>query len=501
VRRQKHGLSHYVLSTFDMGQLIPVCNYEVLPGDSIRMATSCLIRVSPLMTPVMHPVSVRIHHWFVPYRILWDGWEDFITGGSDGEGDGVGNIPSFVPDQTLGELADYLGIPTTPALNTQVTKFPFFAYAKIYNEYYRDQDLAAALSEDITGTPEQTPVNVAWEKDYFTSARPWTQKGPDVTVPVNGIVTTAATDLLTGAQNPVRLLRTTGAELGQQQFLGVGNAAGDANQRLGTATAPAGSNFNQEEAYFSNLQVQNAEASINDFRLAFALQRYQEARAQFGSRYTEYLRYLGVRSSDARLQRPEYLGGGRATISFSEVLKTGEGDTPSDEAPIGEMRGHGISALRSRRWIRFFEEHGVVMTLCSIRPRTMYVTAMHRGWARRTKEDYWQKELEQIGQQEVFNSELFAGSATPAATFGYQDRYADYRHMFSYVTGEYRTILNDWHLARDFTAQPTLNQDFIDCVPSKRIHAEQTQNSIWGMFSHSIQARRMVGNRTIGRLF
>lgn len=488
MKRTKHSLSHYVLSTFDMGQLVPVGNYEVIPGDSVRQSTSCLIRVSPLMTPVMHPVSVRLHHWFVPYRLLMDEsedgkWEDFITGGADGQGMGA-----EIPTLSLGGgaaakgLADYFGIPpNVAAAGVEVNAFAFRAYNLIYNEYYRDQDLQTEVAED-SGFVQ----NIAWEKDSFTAARPWTQKGPEVTLPigVNAPLYTTAGDggniLFNAGIEPQPNVRVVTSQTAGSPATWGGAGAGAANVYADLSAATG--------------------IPINDVRLAFAVQRYQEARAQYGSRYTEYLRYLGVRSSDARLQRPEYLGGGRATISFSEVLKTGEGDTPAEDSPVGEMRGHGISAMRSRRFIRFFEEHGIVMTLASIRPRTMYMDGLQRQWSRRTKEDFWQKELELVGQQAIPAKEVYLGAAVPDGEWGFQDRYYEYRHQPSYVAGEFRTTLNDWHLARSFGSEPALNEDFIKCVPSKRIHAEQTTNTIWGMFSHSIQARRMVGNRTIGRI-
>lgn len=500
MRRTKHSLSHYVLTTFDMGRLVPVGWYEVLPGDSVRQSTSSLIRFSPLMTPVMHPITVRVHHWFVPYRVLWEAaglpgkFEDFITGGQDGEGEGTA-WPTVTPaagDTDPGDLLNYLGLP--PGLGGEgipVSIMPVYAYNLIFNEFYRDQDLVSevALAAD-------TVQDIAWEKDYFTAARPWTQRGPDVTVPVQGTVTTSSSNLVSGAQEAMRFnLDTGGAPGGNLAMKLVGGLNSELQESAAAAAGGAGLGV-----YPTNLQVAAASATINDFRLAFALQRYQEARAQYGTRYTEYLRYLGVRSSDARLQRPEYLGGGRSTMNISEVLKTGEGDTPDTDAPIGELRGHGIGALRSRRFIRFFEEHGIVMSLASIRPRTMYVDGVKRKWSRTTKEDFWQKELEQIGQQAILNKEVYAAAASPSGVFGYQDRYAEYRHEPSYVTGQFQTVLTDWHLARIFAAEPALNQSFTDCDPSKRIFAEQTQHSCWAMFSHSIQARRMVGNRTIGRL-
>lgn len=487
MKRNKHSLSHYVLSTFDMGKLVPIGNFEVLPGDSVRMATSCLLRVSPLMAPVMHPVNVRIHHWFVPYRILWPDWEDFITGGSDGQGDGAIYPENNAYTPLAGSLGDYLGIP--PGVASDVGLLPFYAYNAVWNEHYRDQDLQAEVALDNTDI-----LPVAWEKDYLTSARPWTQKGPEVTLPLGTTAPVIPNSSL--ANTPTFQNQATTQPYGQLNNANAGVEGVGVTTGQGTLSTLRW----HTTGLLADLSGATG-ASINDVRRAFAIQRYQEARAQYGSRYTEYLRYLGVRSSDARLQRPEYLGGGRATISFSEVLRTGNSDGAIDDAPIGEMRGHGISAMRSRRFIRFFEEHGVVLSLASIRPRTMYTESLHRSWSRRTKEDYWQRELEQIGQQAVLNSEVFAGGAGASNTFGYQNRYDEYRHRSSYVTGDFRSTMNDWHLARSFSSAPTLNADFIECDPSKRIHADQTSNTIWGMFSHSIQMRRMVGHKTIGRLF
>lgn len=243
-------------------------------------------------------------------------------------------------------------------------------------------------------------------------------------------------------------------------------------------------------------------ANINDLRLAFALQRYEEARARYGSRYTEYLRYLDVRSSDARLQRPEYLGGGRQTIQFSEVLQTGVTTSGDDTEGVGNLRGHGIAAVRSNRYRRFFEEHGYVITLLSVLPKTIYVQGLHRTFNRRTKEDFWQKELQHIGQQEVLNKELYAPHASPDGVFGYQDRYDEYRRTPSRVSGEFRsTELDYWHMARLFDSDPTLNASFVTSDPTKRVNAVQTNDVLWMMINHSMQARRLVASKGTAFIF
>lgn len=491
MKRNKFSLSHYRLFSCDMGKLIPIGLTEVLPGDTIQHATSALIRCSPLLAPVMHPVEVRIHHWFVPNRIIWDEWEDFITGGPDGM-----SLPAFPTIKSDGgvlesSLADYLGIPTTN-VGVEVSALPFRAYTMIYNEWYRDQDLQteqgvskASGEDNYTNT---TLLNHCWEKDYFTTSRPWTQKGPDIYLPLgeSAPVKTSPMIQVTGAQNAMLF-----------QNVSDGSAAPDKNQ-LGTVGSAlvggaAGTIVGGNQIYPSNLMADltNATAvTINDLREAFAIQRYEEARARYGSRYTEYLRYLGVRSSDARLQRPEYLGGGKQTIQFSEVLQTAPG--AADEPGVASMYGHGIGAMRSNRYRRFFEEHGFVISLLSVRPKTMYINGLARHWNRRSKEDYFQKELQHIGQQEVLNKEVYVAHTTPEGVFGYQDRYDDYRRAESGVAGEFRSTLNFWHYAREFALPPVLNEDFVKSVPTKRTNADQSSHCIYVMANHSIQARRIV---------
>lgn len=495
MKRNKHSLSHYRLLTADMGRLVPIGCYDVLPGDTVQQATSLLLRVSPLMAPVMHPVSVRVHHWFVPYRLVWDGWEDFITGGADGLGGDAGQFPSWNVGSSPpgpGSVADYMGVPpNTP--NLDISLLPFRAYFKIWNEFYRDQDLQDELPLD--GGGDQPPY-VAWEKDYFTASRPWPQKGPDVSLPLGisapvvGSSTEAPSFKLNGTQDVWLAMEDT-----QNQVVGSGPNS------TGSWSTLRWSNP-QLHADLTNASAVN----VNDVRRAFALQRYQEARAQYGSRYTEYLRYLGVRSSDARLQRPEYLGGGKQTIQFSEVLQTGPGSTEGSPIPggVGQMAGHGISAMRSRRYRRFFEEHGVVVSLLSVRPRAIYTNGLHRMFSKRTKEEYWQRELEQIGQQEVFRREVFAEGDNAGsggdAIFGYNDRYAEYKHQPSTVHAEFRQLMNYWHMARDFAQAPALNETFVACDPTKRVYAEQTQHPLWIMVNHSIQARRMVRSGSNSRI-
>lgn len=475
MKRSKFSLSNYKLLSCDLGELVPCGLTEVLPGDSVQHATNALIRCSPLLAPVMHPVHVSIHHWYVPHRLIWEDWEDFITGGPTGMDASVYPTITFGGGSgaAIGSLADYLGVPTG-VNNIEVSALPFRGYALIWNEWYRDQDLQTELVIDHTSGPDTTTnvtlQNGAWEKDYFTSSRPWEQKGPAITIPLGtqARVTTAA-----GSGANVTAWSTL---LGTAAILDTSGS--NLTRGATSAVAPMYADLSQASAI-----------TVTLLREALALQRFEEARARYGSRYTEYLRYLGVRSSDARLQRPEYLGGGRQTIQFSEVLQTAEGE----DTPVGELRGHGIASMRSNRYRRFFEEHGYVFTFLTVRPKTIYAQGLSRTWNRRTKEDFWQKELEHIGQQEVLNKEVYAAHATPGGTFGWQDRYDEYRRTESSIAGEFRSSLLDfWHFARIFSSDPALNGSFVKCVPTERTFAVPSQDVLYVMAKHSIQARRLV---------
>lgn len=498
MKRAKHSLSHYKLLTCKMGQLVPVTWFEALPGDTIQMATSALIRCAPLVTPVMHPVHIRFHHWFVPNRLIWANWQNFITGGSDGL-DATAHPYITFTNPAVSTLADYIGVPTANFSSKRVSALPFRAYNLIFNEFYRDEDLISALTNstgDGSDTTSNTALqNICWEKDYLTSSRPWAIKGSSITLPVGGQAPVKGIGKQTGVFGSTnQAVRETG---GGTPTYSIANQIGTAiaDDKFYVKGDNASTGFPQ---IFADLSAATG-VDINSVRQAFALQRFEEARARYGSRYTEYLRYLGVRSSDARLQRPEYLGGGRNVIQFSEVLQTGV-TTSGSQVGIGTMFGHGITGMRTNRYRRFFEEHGIVMTLMSVRPKTMYSQRAKRSLLRGVdttyvglngnKYDYWQRELQTIGQQQVNASEVDPQAGV--GSFGYQDRYDEYRREESSVAGLFRTTLNTWHLSREFGSAPSLNSTFVSCVPSTRVFADTSNDNLYVCANHSIQARRLV---------
>ena len=496
MKRSKHSLSSTHLTSFDMGELIPINLLETLPGDSVQVQTSALIRCAPMLAPPMHPVRVRIHHWFVPHRLVWDNFEAFITGGPDGNNASVfPTRASFAVAQ--GTLANYLGLPvaTVPA----VSALPFRAYSLIWNEFYRDQDLQTPLTiskaDGVDATTNVALQNCAWEKDYFTMSRPWEQKGPQVTVPIGGVIPIKGLGFLDSSP------ATLSTSVTVRETSPLPNRTYSAAAQMNTTSSyyeVSDGTASRRPKIEADLSNGAATVSVSALRQSLAIQRFEEARAMYGSRYAEYLRALGVRSSDARLNRPEYLGGGVSTIQFSEVVQSAADGTN----PVSTLRGHGINAMRSNRFRRFFEEHGYVITLMSILPKSIYMNGLQRTWNRRTKYDFWQKELEFIGQQSIANKEIYAAHGTPDGVFGYIDRYDEYRRQWSRVTGEFATsTLDYWHFARSFASAPALNSTFVSAVPPERPFAAPSTDVIYAQINHSIQARRLVSKTAVPRTF
>ncbi|AXL14847.1 major capsid protein [Microviridae sp.] len=460
--RNQFNLSHEHKTSVDMGQLIPVMTEEVLPGDTFIHRATALARVAPLVNPLMHRVELRMHTFYCPNRLIWQdierdldlgektggNWEDFITGNDES----LLGKPTYLTGAQE-PLLDYMGIP--PKEGLEVDAFPLAMYNMVYNEFYRDQDL-----QTKRGLFSNTVARCAWQKDYFTIARPQPQQGEQEAIPIQS-----------------KMLR--GASEGGTE----GTYRDQDNQDYTMQNTPR---FVYVDGSF---QDGIGTIEIDDLRRQIALQRFAEARMRFGSRYIDYLRYLGVNPTDGRLDRPEYLGGGKELLSFSEVLSTAKGT----DTNVGDMFGHGIGMGQMNGYRKQFEEHGWVMTFLSARPKTVYQDAVPRKFQRHEPMDYWQKELEVLPWQEVKEQEVHK-DGDPTKPWGYVPRYEEYRHGVSYVSGSLRGgTENDWHMAREFATPPALNGSFVECTPTDRIYQDSNMPDLVLNIQHNIKARRLVG--------
>jgi hypothetical protein len=468
MRRNTYDLSHEHKTTADFGQLIPVACVEVLPGDTFIGSSSMLARIAPMAHPTMHRVDIRLHHWYVPNRIIWSDFEDFITGANDAL-----SIPTVTAtDQATTPVVDRLG---APCAGQAVNALPIRAYNKIYNEFYRDQDLQTERAEDAMDL-----ARICWEKDYFTTCRANAQQGSAVQL---GFSSGIASGDLDGVYMQNNVTNQSLDNLDGSAEGGSLQSSALYAQRSGTSAAS-----NPAAGVSIDLSAVSGGIDINELRRSIALQRFAEARERYGERFVDYLRFLGVNPSDGRLDRPEYLGGGSQLVNFSEVLATADGASNN----IGDLYGHGIAGVQSRRYRKMFEEHGYVITLMSARPKTVYQQAVPKHFLRSDVMDYWQKELEVLPWQEVYQNEVYAGGSA-STVFGYQQRYDDYRHAMSYVSGGFRqSTEEDWHLGREFASAPTLNASFVECTPSDRIFQGSSLPELVGNVYNSIRAKRLV---------
>ena len=490
MKRYKHNRGGYHLLTGHMGELYPVGLVEVTPNESVEHSVSAVIRLSPMAAPVMHPVTVRIHNFFVSLRNAWGddcgkAFEDFITGGPNNDNATV--LPVISAARQKNDLLDYLGVPAVDG--SSINALPVRAFNQCWNEYYRDQDLQAERGKDDITVP-----NCAWEKDQFTASRPWPQKGPTVTLPIAGSapvkgIGRANTNWQTG---PVTAIESDGTSRDYAEYA----QSNDPNYANVVERNSLGAHPN----IYADLTAASS-VPVTELRRALALQRIGEQRARYGSRYTEYMRYsFGARPGDARLQRPEFLGGGRVRLAIREVLQTAPEATPS-RFGVGDMYGHGIGAVRSNSYRYHANEWGYILTLLSVRPKTMYMDGVDRLWLRRDREDFFQRELQYIGQQEVKQGEIKFAASGNHNVFGYNDKYSEYRRQRSRVSAEFRNELKYWHLGRDFEASsPALNEDFIKCVPSKRIFNVQSRHTLWMMVQHQMVTRSTVDRSAYGKI-
>lgn len=505
------NLSHERKFSMKMGQLVPILCEEVIPGDTWNVNTEVLMRLAPMVAPVMHRVNVYTHFFFVPNRLIWSEWEDFITGGEDGTEEPVRPYKTFTGVSAYmeeGSLADYLGFSSEPiGGSVNINVLPFRAYQLVFNEYYRDQNLETAVAINKTSGLDSLAASElmvvrtrAWEKDYFTSALPWTQRGAEVELPLGTAAPIYATDdvydgsattnwtVYDSSGNPVdgTVSSPVNIEVGP-------NTNGPLRYVQGAAHNPAWLDPD------GNLEADLSSATgatIEELRRATKLQAWLERSARGGARYIEkILSHFGVHSSDKRLQRPEFLGGGKSPIVISEVLQTSETDAGT---PQGNPAGHGIAVGNTHQAKKYFEEHGYIIGIISVLPKTAYQQGTRKHLLKDDKFDYYWPEFAQLGEQAVLQAEVYDDyvTANREATFGYQSRYAEYKYIPSSVHGDFKDDLSFWHMGRIFSSAPALNETFIQAdtsaINTRVFAAGDTEPQLWVQVYNNIKAKRPI---------
>lgn len=492
ISRSKFNRNHSLKTSFNVGDVVPFYVDEVLPGDTFQLKTSLVARMQTLITPMMDNIYLDTYFFFVPNRLTWNHWKEF--NGENTQSPWYPSVEYSVPQLTapatsgwsIGTLADYFGIPTGVA-SLSVNALPFRAYALIMNEWFRDENLSDPLSipvDDSTVAGVNTgnyitdvvkgglPFKAAKYHDYFTSCLPAPQKGPDVTIPVAEIGNAPVVPLAESVPKSVfsgeyyKAVKADGSSFTGSGNFGIGFVFPSGEQKNFGGSSDG---YNQNAPIISNLwAVQTgaaAAATINQLRMAFQVQKLYERDARGGTRYIEILKsHFGVTSPDARLQRPEYLGGHRIPININQVVQSSA--TAADGTPLGDTAAFSFTTDTHGDFIKSFVEHGFIIGVMVARYDHTYQQGLERFWSRKDRFDYYWPVFANIGEQAVLNKEIYAqGNEKDDEVFGYQEAWADYRYKPSRVTGEMRssapTSLDVWHLADEYTQLPTLSDSWI----------------------------------------